>query len=78
LSREELWALPTVDQAILLSTMRQLTFAEEEIAAIEGGLARRIADVPEVQLLLTITGVGLITAATMAYGQDANAARLRE
>lgn len=65
LSCEELRALPTVDQAILLSAMRQITFVEEEIAAIEGELARRVAGVPDVELLLTITGVGLITAATI-------------
>ena len=48
---------------ILLSACRQITELEAEIDGIEGEIARDVADVPAVQVLLTITGMGLIGAA---------------
>ena len=55
--------LPAADRVILLSTCRQITALEAEIDGIEGEIARCVVDVPAVQVLLTITGVGLISAA---------------
>jgi len=63
LTPERLATLPASDRVILLSTCRQITALEAEIEGIEGEIARRMADVPAVQVLLTITGVGLISAA---------------
>ena len=71
LSREELAALPEVDQAILGSVIRQITILQEEIDEIEAWIARLVAGEPGVQLLLTITGIGLVSAATIwAYVGD--------
>jgi transposase len=63
LTAERVAALPGSDRVILLSTCRQITALEAEIDGIEGEIARGVADVPAIQVLLTITGVGLITAA---------------
>jgi transposase len=63
LTPERLATLPASDRVILLSTCRQITALEAETEGIEGEIARRVADVPAVQVLLTITGVGLISAA---------------
>jgi transposase len=51
------------NRVILLSTCRQITVLEAEIDGIAGEIARCVTDIPAVQVLLTITGVGLITAA---------------
>jgi len=56
-------ALPASDRVILLSACRQITALEAEIDGLEGEIARGVADVPAVQGLLTITGLGLIGAA---------------
>jgi transposase len=48
---------------ILLSACRQISALEAEIDGLEGEIARGVADVPAVHVLLTITGVGLIGAA---------------
>jgi len=63
LTQEFLNALPAPDRVILRSACRQITVLETEIAEIEVEIARCIVDVPAVQVLLTITGVGLIVAA---------------
>ena len=63
LTPERLATLPASDRVILLSTCRQITALEAEIEGIEGEIARRVADVPAIHVLLTITGVGLISAA---------------
>jgi len=63
LTAERMAALPASDRVILLSTCRQITALEAEIDGIEGEIARAVAAVPAIQVLLTITGVGLITAA---------------
>jgi transposase len=55
---------------ILRSACRQLTAVETEVEEIEAELAHCVADVPAVQVLLTITGVGLIGAATWAIVGD--------
>ena len=65
LTAERMAALPASDRVILLSTCRQITALEAEIDGIEGEIARAVAAVPAIQVLLTITGVGLITAAAM-------------
>lgn len=63
--------LPQAERVILLSALRQLETVEIEIQAIEAEIARQVADQPAVQLLLTITRVGLLTAATIwAYLGD--------
>jgi len=63
LTPERIAALPPSDRVILLSTCRQITMLEAELDGMEGEIARCVADVPAVQVLLTITGVGLISAA---------------
>ncbi|EKP95001.1 IS110 family transposase [Thermaerobacter subterraneus] len=70
LDREALTPLPQAERVILLSALRQLEAVDIEIQAIEAEIARQVADQPAVQLL-TITGVGLITAVTIwAYLGD--------
>jgi len=63
LTHERVAALPASDRVILLSACRQISALEAEIDGLEGEIARGVADVPAVQVLLTITGVGLIGAA---------------
>jgi transposase len=63
LTQDILNTLAASDRVILLSACRQLTALEAEIDGIEGEIARCVVDVPAVQVLLTITSVGLITAA---------------
>jgi transposase len=63
LTVERVAALPAADRVILLSACRQITALEAEIDGLEGEIARGVADVPAVQVLLTITGMGLIGAA---------------
>ncbi len=63
LTPERVAALPASDRVILLSACRQITALEAEIDGLEGEIARGVADVPAVQVLLTITGMGLIGAA---------------
>ncbi len=63
LTPERVAALPASDRVILLSACRQITALEAEIDGLEGEIARGVADVPAIQVLLTITGMGLIGAA---------------
>ena len=65
LDLEALTLLPQAERVILLSALRQLEAVDIEIQAIEAEIAQQVADQPGVQLLLTITGVGLITAVTI-------------
>jgi len=58
-------ALSAADRLIFQSALRQMTSLEHEITAVEAELARRAADGSPVPLLLTITGVGLITASAI-------------
>ncbi len=57
--------LSAADRLIFQSALRQMTSLEYEITAVEAELARRAADGSPVPLLLTITGVGLITASAI-------------
>jgi len=71
LNREALSQLPQAERVILLNTLRQLEAVDADLQAVEAEIARQVAGQPGVQLLLTITGVGLITAATVwAYLGD--------
>jgi transposase len=63
LTQERVAALPASDRVILLSACRQIIALEAEIDGLEGEIARGVADVPAVPVLLTITGMGLIGAA---------------
>jgi transposase len=57
--------LPSADRLILRSTLRSAESIAAEVHEIEAEIARRAVGSPQVQLLLTITGVGLLTAATI-------------
>jgi transposase len=57
--------LPGADQAILISSLRQVDSTKEEIKAIEAELAKRAIEIKEIKNLMTITGVGLITASVI-------------
>lgn len=57
--------LSAADRLIFQSALRQMTSLEHEITAVEAELVRRAADGSPVPLLLTITGVGLITASAI-------------
>ncbi|EKP95159.1 IS110 family transposase [Thermaerobacter subterraneus] len=71
LDRDEVNRLPQAERVILLSAIRQLEAVDADLHAVEAEIARQVADQPGVQLLLTITGVGLITAVTIwAYLGD--------
>jgi transposase len=63
LTPERVATLPAADRVILLSACRQISALEAEIDGLEGEIARGVADVSAVQVLLTITGMGLIGAA---------------
>ena len=63
LTQERMATLPASDRVILLSACRQITALETEVEEIETEIAHCVADVPAVQLLLTITGVGFLGAA---------------
>lgn len=71
LQPEEVEQLPEVDRILLLSALRQRRSVEAELQAIEAELVRRVAREPAVQLLLSVTGIGLVAAATLwAYIGD--------
>lgn len=55
----------TADAAILVSATSLLTTLEVERRSIEAEIARRLDEHPEAKLLLSIPGVGLITAAAI-------------
>lgn len=60
---ERVAPLPASNRVILLSAGRQIRGLGAEIDGREGEIARGVADAPAVQVLLTITGMGLIGAA---------------
>lgn len=64
-SGEQARSLPSADQVILTSALRMAKTLDEEVSAIEVEVASRAAAEPGVRLLMTITGVGLVAAATM-------------
>lgn len=71
LQPEQVEQLPEVDRVLLLSALRQRLSVEAELQAIEAELVRRVAREPAVQLLLSVTGVGTVAAATLwAYLGD--------
>ncbi|MBX6351036.1 MAG: IS110 family transposase, partial [Clostridia bacterium] len=57
--------LPVGERAIVLATLQaaRTLQAQEEVLTAE--IARQVADVPEIKRLLTLTGVGFLTAATI-------------
>jgi transposase len=61
--RREIASLPGEERVILLSALRQLGPVEAELDELDAEVARQVAYVPEVRRLLTITGVGVVTAA---------------
>ena len=62
---KEIEALPAEERVILLSALRQLGPVEAELQELDREIARQVAHVPAVRLLLTLTGVRVITAATI-------------
>jgi len=65
LTPERLGAFASGDRAIVVSALRQLQCTQEECTAIEAEIAEHLARTPEAQVLLTMTGVGPITAAAI-------------
>jgi len=57
--------LPWGERVAVQATLRAAWALEAQVEALTVEIARQVADVPEVRLLLTITGVGLLTAATI-------------
>ncbi len=57
--------LGAADLAILMSTIRMLDAVDEEIRATEAEISQRALDKPQVQLLMSITGVGLVAASVI-------------
>jgi len=53
------------DKAVLISALRMLTSVEGERQAIEAEIARRLDEHPQAKVLLSIPGVGAITAAAI-------------
>jgi transposase len=65
LTSEVVTALPAVDRLVLDSAVCQWTAIGAELGRIEAEIATRVVDIPAVSLLLTITGVGIVTAAAL-------------
>ena len=61
----DLGSIPVGDRVILASALRQATAVGAEILVIECEIAARIHTIPEVRQLLTITNVGMLTAAAI-------------
>lgn len=57
--------LPEGERFILASLVRQLDAVEAELRAVDAEIARRAQEVPEVRLLLSLTGMGLVGAAAV-------------
>jgi len=64
-TQEQLQALPEAERILILSACRQTDLLNDEICCIDGEIARRLRRVPEAELLLTMTGLGPITAAAV-------------
>lgn len=58
-------SIPLGDRVILASALRQAAAVEAEILVIECEIAGRVHTIPEVRQLLTITNVGMLTAAAI-------------
>jgi transposase len=56
--------LPADERDTIDAALRQIDFLTEEITTIERDLARFVLASPDAQRLLTVPGVGMITAAT--------------
>ena len=65
LQRVDRMLLPPGERVAVQATLRAAWALEAQVEVLTAELARQVANVPEVQLLLTITGVGLLTAATI-------------
>lgn len=61
LARQE---LPVDEQDTINAALRQIDFLDQEIATIESELARFATASPEAKQLMTVPGVGLVTATT--------------
>jgi len=57
--------LPAGERAILLATLQAAQALKARMEDLTAQITQRVADVPEVRLLLTLTGVGLLTAAAI-------------
>jgi transposase len=57
--------LPHAEQAILVSVLTAAQTLEEQEKALTASIAARVAEEPAVYLLMTIPGVGMLTAATI-------------
>ena len=57
--------LPQAEQAILVSVLAAAQALEEQEKALTASIAARVVDEPAVHLLMTIPGVGMLTAATI-------------
>ena len=58
LAQEDVEALPEADRVLVLSALRRLESERKELEIVDAEIARRTQDVPEVKLLLSISGVG--------------------
>jgi len=65
LSSREVERLPAEEQVILTCAVQQLAQVEAAIAAVEGAIAQQVGHERGVRRLLTIPGVGLVTAAVI-------------
>ncbi|HEY8342882.1 MAG TPA: IS110 family transposase [Calditerricola sp.] len=61
----DLSELPAGEQAIVWATLQAAQVLEAQVEALTAEVARHVAAIPEVQRLLSITGVGILTAATV-------------
>jgi transposase len=65
LSAETLAVLPAADKILLLSALRQREAVVADLKAIDAEVAQRLQATPAAERLLTITGVGPVTAAAV-------------
>lgn len=65
LEKADLSELPAGEQVIVWATLQVAQAVEVQLEAVTAEIARQVAGVPEVQRLLTITGVGILTAAAI-------------
>ncbi|MFS8536024.1 MAG: IS110 family transposase [Limnochordales bacterium] len=65
LERMEGVPLPPGERLAVQVTLEAAQVLEAQVEVLTAEIARQVAEVPEVQLLLTVTGVGLLTAATV-------------
>src|SRR5690606_32010573 len=62
-------AMSAADRVIVLSALRQWQRTKEERDAFDAEVTERLARIPEARVLLTLTGVGPITAAVGCIGR---------